>query len=83
MATFPAESIDSIAEQIVDELEDEEQGFFPTWFKHVRKLALEKLVKGFMTGIGVFLGSLFCHHYVLPHLDLQYYSLFLAKLHQV
>ena len=83
MATIPSESIHSVASQIIREVEDEEKGFFETWFKIVKKLTLERVVKGFMSGIGVFLGSLFCHYYILPHLDLQYYSLFLVKLHKI
>ncbi|CAI2382827.1 unnamed protein product [Moneuplotes crassus] len=83
MATLPAESIDEIAEQILDEIDDDEQGFFQIWFKHLRKMTIEKIIKGFMGGIGVFVGSLFCHHYVLPHLGLQFYSLFLVRLHKV
>ena len=83
MATFPSESIDDIADQMLSDIEDEEKGFFETWFKFVRKVTLERVIKGFMSGIGVFLGSLFCHYYVLPHLDLQYYSPFLVKLHKV
>ena len=83
MATIPSDSIDSVASKIIKEIEDEEKGFFETWFKIVKKLTLERVIKGFMSGIGVFMGSLVCHYYILPHLDLQYYSLFLVRLHQI
>ena len=83
MATVPSESVEKLAEGMIKDVEHEDAGILETWFKFIKRVTLERIIKGFMTGIGVFAGSLVCHYYVLPHLDLQFYSLFLIKLHKV
>mmetsp|Transcript_23748 Transcript_23748/g.26372 ORF Transcript_23748/g.26372 Transcript_23748/m.26372 type:complete len:84 (-) Transcript_23748:36-287(-) len=83
MATIEEEPINKIVEQVVKDAEDDDVGIMRSWANLVRKIGLGGIIKGFMTGVGVFIGSLFCHYYILPYLDLQDYSLFLIKLHKV
>ena len=83
MALIKTESIDTLADELIQGAEDEKIGFFTSFYGIIKRLALGTIIKGFMAGIGIFLGSLFCHYYILPHLNLQYYSLFLIKLHRI
>ena len=83
MALIQQQPMNDMVDELIEDAEDEEVGMTAGLFKMIRKMAIGNIVRGFMTGIGVFLGSLFCHYYVLPHLDLQFYSLYLIKLHKI
>ena len=83
MALVKQEPTEKLVDQFIQEAEDEEVGPLHGWYNLLKKVALGGIVKGFMTGIGIFMGSLVCHYYVLPHLNLEFYSLFLIKLHQI
>ena len=83
MALIKQEPVANLVDQFIEESEDEERGPLMAWFTLIKKLAFGSIFRGFMTGIGVFVGSLVCHHYILPLIDMQYYSLFLIKLHKI
>ena len=83
MALIQQQPMKEMVDELIEDAEDEEIGIGYGFFKVIRKMALGNIIRGFMTGIGVFLGSLFCHYYILPHLDLQFYSLYLIKLHKI
>ena len=83
MALLKQQPLDDMVEDFIADADDENIGAFETIYRMMSKFALGGVIKGFMSGIGVFIGSILCHYYILPHLNLQHYSLFLIKLHKI
>ena len=83
MALVQQEPMNKLVDELIEGAEDEEIGFFTSYYRVIKRLALGGLVKGFMNGIGAFIGSLFCHYYILPLMDLQFYSLYMIKLYGI
>ena len=75
--------MDQIVDEFIKDSENEEGTVYQSFYNTIWKMAPGNIIVGFMTGFGAFLGSMLCHYYILPHLDLQFYSLFLIKLHDI
>eukprot|EP00345_Euplotes_harpa_P004398 CAMPEP_0168325884 /NCGR_PEP_ID=MMETSP0213-20121227/4958_1 /TAXON_ID=151035 /ORGANISM="Euplotes harpa, Strain FSP1.4" /LENGTH=84 /DNA_ID=CAMNT_0008328463 /DNA_START=24 /DNA_END=278 /DNA_ORIENTATION=+ len=72
-----------VAKEFIEEAEDEDIGFLNSYFRMLQKITLVNLVKGFFSGIGGFIGSIFCYYYLLPRLGLQEYSKFYQTLKNI
>ena len=83
MALLKTQTMEEVVDEFIDDADNENIGVLRSIYRMMSKFAIGGIVKGFMTGIGVFFGSLLCHYYILPHLNLQNYSLFLIKLHKI
>ena len=83
MALLKQQPMDEMVDDLVADADNDELSISGSIYRMWSKFALGIMIKGFMAGVGVFFGSLLSHYYVLPHLNLQYYSLFLIKLHEL
>ena len=81
MAYIKEDKEEKLAEQFIEDAEDEEIGFLATYLNLLRKVTLSNIIKGFFSGVGGFIGAMFCYYHILPQLGLQDYSKFLLTLH--
>ena len=77
MAYLKEQDQHEMIDELINDADNNEVGFFLGFYNILRKITLSNLVKGFFGGLGGFFGSLFCYYYVLPKLRLQEYSKFL------